>query len=142
MAVGSDWSYAVAMSTDREYQRQLVAAIDAEMGVRRWSRRHLSELAGITSQTMDRIFLLRRDLNVQQLDSIAHALGVSPEYLVGKAKEWRDHPSSDDIIDATKELSQRQKDALKREVASTRLPRDSPANDVVQSPNASGGEAV
>jgi transcriptional regulator with XRE-family HTH domain len=74
---------------DRGYQRLLIAAIDAEMGVRRLSRARLAKMAGIPTVSMDRYFNLGRDMNVSQLGAIADALGVTPEYLVGKAAEYR-----------------------------------------------------
>jgi transcriptional regulator with XRE-family HTH domain len=89
MVLGSICLYSVDMDTDRDYQGQLVEAIDAELGVRRWSRRRLARESGINAQTLDRVFLLQRDMNIQQLDQIATALGVTPEYLVEKAREWR-----------------------------------------------------
>lgn len=73
----------------RDYQRLLIAAIDAEMGIRRLSRAKLAKIAGIPTVSMDRYFNLGRDMNVSQFGAIAEALGVTPEYLVGKAAELR-----------------------------------------------------
>jgi transcriptional regulator with XRE-family HTH domain len=77
-------------TSEREYQRALVAAIKSEIGGRGWSRKHLAELSGITEQQMERIFNLKRDMSVAQLDAIAGALGVEPDDLAMAARRWRD----------------------------------------------------
>lgn len=69
----------------KRLQRQLIAALDAELGIRRWSRRHLAEVSGINRQTMDRIFTFQRDLNIEQLGKIAEALGVQPDDIMSAA---------------------------------------------------------
>lgn len=78
------------MSTDegREYQRSLVRAINAELGALGWSRSRLARESGLNPQQLDRIFNLRRDLNVTQLDRIIRALGVTPDYLTAQARRW------------------------------------------------------
>jgi transcriptional regulator with XRE-family HTH domain len=109
----------------REYQRSLVAAIDAEIGVRRWSRGHLADLAGINRQTMDRIFLLRRDMNVAQLSAIADALGIDPGVIALRAKEWRQRLADvNEIIDSATELTEKQKQAIRDQI--------DPDNDVTR----------
>src|SRR6478609_6046399 len=74
---------------DRQYQQALVAAIRSELGGRGWSRKQLAELSGITEQTMERIFNLKRDMSVRQVEQIAAALGVEPESLALEARRWR-----------------------------------------------------
>src|SRR6478752_5381854 len=74
---------------NREYQRVLVAAIRAELGGRGWSRKQLAERSGITEQQMERIFNLKRDMNVAQFEQIADALGVEPDDLALEARRWR-----------------------------------------------------
>lgn len=123
----------MALDGVKNYQRTLVAAIDAEIGVRRWSRARLAKEAGITSQTLDRIFLLRRDMNIEQLGDIAAALGVTPEYLVHSARVWSERITHDDLVDQSAELSPRQKAALKSDIAQTTSNRgnnDPSGNDV------------
>jgi transcriptional regulator with XRE-family HTH domain len=74
---------------ERRYQRSLVAAIRAELGGRGWSRKELAERSGITEQQMERLFNLKRDMNVAQLEQIASALGVEPDDLALEARRWR-----------------------------------------------------
>jgi transcriptional regulator with XRE-family HTH domain len=74
---------------DRRYQQALVAAIRAELGGRGWSRKQLAERSGITEQQMERIFNLKRDMNVAQFEQIADALGVAPDDLAVEARRWR-----------------------------------------------------
>jgi transcriptional regulator with XRE-family HTH domain len=76
-------------ATDRTYQGALVAAIKAEIGGRGWSRKELAQRSGITEQTMERIFNLKRDMNVTQLEQIAGALGIEPDDLAIEARRWR-----------------------------------------------------
>ncbi len=125
-----------------KHQRLLVAAINAEIGGRGWTRKYLGDKAGISAQQMERIFNLKRQMTVQQWGAIADALGVTMDYLAGESQKWATTLTDDEIIDSAKELTERQKAAIRSELANTRLPRDSPANDVVQFPNASGGASV
>lgn len=131
MATGSVWRYRCPMSetaaSQREYQRALVAAIDAELGVRRWSRARLAELSGIKSQTMDRVFLLRRDMNVAQLAAIASALELEPDELVMRAKEWRTRLPAplDQMISNADVLTETQKEQARNEF---RTKRDNPGS--------------
>jgi transcriptional regulator with XRE-family HTH domain len=127
---------------DMKHQRLLVAAINAEIGGRGWTRKYLGEKSGISPQQMERIFNLKRQMTVQQWGAIADALGVTMDYLAAESRKWETTLTDDEIIDSAKELTERQKAALRSELRSTRMPRDSPDKDVVQSPNASGGEAV
>jgi transcriptional regulator with XRE-family HTH domain len=73
---------------DMKHQRVLVAAMNAEMGGRGWTRKYLGERAGITPQQMERIFNLKRPMNVEQFGAIADALGVSMDYLAGESQRW------------------------------------------------------
>jgi transcriptional regulator with XRE-family HTH domain len=75
--------------TEREYQRAVVAALNAELGARGWTRKHLGERAGITEQTMMRIFRCERDMNVEQLGAMLNALGVTAQYLAMEAERRR-----------------------------------------------------
>jgi DNA-binding Xre family transcriptional regulator len=76
-------------SGDRDYQKALIAEIDAVMGRRRISRRELSRLSGIHRVTLDRVFNFERDLNVAQWAAICSALGVDPGETAARAS----HPS-------------------------------------------------
>lgn len=70
------------------YQRAIVAALNAEIGARGWTRKYLGELAGIGEQTMMRIFRCERNMNVQQLGAMVDALGVTIEHLAAEADRW------------------------------------------------------
>jgi hypothetical protein len=74
---------------NRDYQRLLIAAIESEMGPRRISRAKLAKMVNIPTVSLDRYFNLARDMNVTQFGAIAEALGVTPEYLVMRAAEFR-----------------------------------------------------
>lgn len=69
----------------RAYQQQLIDQANAEMGRQRISRRELMRRTGIPDATMNRIFNCERDMNVQQWDAIATALGFDPGELARKA---------------------------------------------------------
>lgn len=91
------YPYGVTLSTmispggdDMRHQRVLVAAINAEIGGRGWTRKYLGERAGISPQQMERIFNLKRPMNVEQWGAIADALGVTMDYLAGEANRWQD----------------------------------------------------
>lgn len=76
---GDDWAY----------QRAVAAAVNAEIGGRGWTRKHLAAVSGISEQQMERILNLKRQMNVQQLGQIIDALGVTPEYLAAEVNTWR-----------------------------------------------------
>lgn len=128
-------------NAERSYQRQLIAAIDAELGVRRWSRRHLADESGINIQTLDRVFLLRRDMNVEQFAAIAHALGMEPDDIVNRAKLWADQKAvtHSALVDEQSALTARQKARLKQDIH-THLTQTGnltePSDDVGSSPSA------
>lgn len=76
------------MDHEWDYQRAIVAALNAEIGARGWTRKHLGELSGIGEQTMMRIFRCERNMNVQQLGAMADALGITIEHLAAEADRW------------------------------------------------------
>jgi hypothetical protein len=83
----------MASEVDRSYQRTLIDQANAEMGRQRMSRRELARVTGIHRNTLDRLFLCERDLNVTQWDAIATALGFDPGELARKAaSEAGDRP--------------------------------------------------
>lgn len=73
---------------DYSHQRAIVAALNAEIGARGWTRKELGERAGIAEQTMLRLFLCRRPMRVDQLGAMVDALGVSIEHVVSEANRW------------------------------------------------------
>ena len=85
MATASVRDYHPSMEKDWTYQAELIAAINAELGARGWSRRELLTRAGLSENTMERVFRLQRDLNVRQIEQMAAALGVAPEYIARQA---------------------------------------------------------
>lgn len=86
---------------DRRYQQALVAAIKAELGGRGWSRKQLAERSGISEQQMERIFNLKRDMNVTQFEQIADALSVEPDDLAIEARRWRARGTSTPVVPQT-----------------------------------------
>lgn len=71
-----------------DYQRAIVAALNAEIGARGWTRKYLGELAGINEQQMLRLFNCHRQLNVAQLGAMVDALGVTIEHIAAEADRW------------------------------------------------------
>jgi lambda repressor-like predicted transcriptional regulator len=111
------------MSGDRTYQAALIAAINAEMGGLGLSRRQMLARAGLSENTMERVFRLQRDLNVTQIEAMANAMGVTPEYIAARAAEWRtkgpdgnpgSHPDDEAVIDASTKLTKRQREQAKK----------------------------
>jgi lambda repressor-like predicted transcriptional regulator len=89
------------MSGDRTYQAALIAAINAEMGGLGLSRRQMLARAGLSENTMERVFRLQRDLNVTQIEAMAEAMGVTPEHIARRASEWRGRADGDDPATAS-----------------------------------------
>lgn len=105
------------INSSREYQRTLVAAINAELGGLGWTRKQLADEIGISEQSLMRYFNLKRDMNIEQFAQIAGVLGVTPEYLVDKARVWSERTTPDDLVDASPQLTARQKASLRDEIA-------------------------
>ncbi len=105
--------------SERSYQRLLIAAIDAELGIRRWSRAHLAREAGMNRETAGRVFTLKRDLNVTQFGAMADALGLRPDELTARAEALRGRLDLDpnEMITDAKELTESQKRALRDELS-------------------------
>jgi hypothetical protein len=107
----------------RSYQQILIDQANAEMGRQRVSRRELARITGIHRNTLDRLFLCERDLNVTQWDAIASALGFEPGALAKMAQEAAVarkpstdsgvHPEAERMIDASDQLTKRQRSAMK-----------------------------
>ena len=74
---------AVATRADSEWGRAIGAAIDEAMGDR--SRRWLADQIGVDSATASRILSGRSPLDVDRLDLIASALGVTKRSLLARA---------------------------------------------------------
>ena len=78
------------MSTDdREYQRYIVQAINAERAAQGLTAKALRLAAGLPDKTFRRAMSLERDLNIEQLDRIARALDVDPSVLARDADQRR-----------------------------------------------------
>lgn len=61
--------------------------LQAERGVKGWSYRQLADRAGMTEQTVMRRLTGKREIPVNDLGDMAHALGISPESLLMRAVE-------------------------------------------------------
>lgn len=108
------------MDTDRGYQAAIIAAINAELGGRGISRSGMLKAAGLSTDTMQRVFRMERDLKVDQIDKMARALGITPEYLMERASEWRKKNAAAEDVLASSRLDESAKQAIRNELASTR----------------------
>lgn len=71
-----------------KHQRAIVAALNAELGARGWTRKQLAQRTGIAEQTLMRLFLCRRPMRLDQLGAMIDALGITSEHLVSEAHRW------------------------------------------------------
>ncbi|WP_405137491.1 helix-turn-helix domain-containing protein [Nocardia sp. NBC_01388] len=69
-----------------ELTRLLVAEIRATLSRLRWTQPDLSERAGVPLRTLEKILRSDSALDVEQLDQIAKAFGISPEELIAAAR--------------------------------------------------------
>lgn len=77
------------------FQAWIAATIKAELAARDWSVRKLAAAAGFSSeQQLGRYMRCQRALNIEQLASIAQALGMSVSELIEKTESRRDAAST------------------------------------------------
>lgn len=71
-----------------ELPNQAMAAIlRAERAKKDWTQEQLAEKSGLNLSTLKRILKGERDINVNQIDALARAFGVTPAKLAADATE-------------------------------------------------------
>jgi transcriptional regulator with XRE-family HTH domain len=72
--------------SEREFQRYLVMAINAERAAQSLTIKGLAEAAGINERTMLRIVHLERSMDMGQVSALADALGIPVSRLAMEAE--------------------------------------------------------
>jgi transcriptional regulator with XRE-family HTH domain len=129
-----------------EFTEYVARSLDAERSAARLTVDELAERSGVAKRTLYRILNAERDISIAQLAQLAPVFGLRPSDIFADAERRmnRARPSAPDAaaIDAAPELTDRQKAALKRDVASTRLPHANGRDRDIGSPGASGSASM
>lgn len=128
------------MSNEQDFTEYVGRALDAERSAARLTVEELAELSGVPKRTLYRVLNAERDITIRQLAMIAPVFRLQPSDIFADAERRMVRAMADpeSVIDSAKELTERQKQALKREVESTRLPFHPDGTGDIGSDSASG----
>jgi transcriptional regulator with XRE-family HTH domain len=114
------------MGTSGSFAAAVVATINGERNAQGVTLEQLSAGTGINYSTLRRLLAgtYKRDIGTGEFAAIARVLGLSPGELSGLAEARLARSSAADIISAAKDLTERQKQKLRDELARDTGPKE------------------